>query len=85
MASLTRAKIDAKNKGHQYVQDKYGMSFYNKYQSQLQRATGSAPGRSKAYNQQSIKTLLQSPPDTMTMREFDLDLKMVVRHLRKQT
>lgn len=45
MASITRAKIEAKNRGMQYVLDKYGQNFFNKYKSQLQRATGTAPGR----------------------------------------
>lgn len=51
MASVLQAKIDAKNKGKAYVQDKYGMAFYNKYQSQLERATGTAPGRAKGQSQ----------------------------------
>ncbi len=63
MASVLQAKIDAKNRGKQYVQDKYGMGFYNKYQSQLERATGTAPGRAKG---QSVANKAPNPTGQYT-------------------
>jgi hypothetical protein len=47
MASLYRAKIEAKNKGMNYIIDKYGQAFWNRNKMALQRATGRAPGRDK--------------------------------------
>ncbi len=61
MASLSRAKYEAKNKGKQYIIDKYGMAFYNRNRQALDRATGTSPGRSQKYNQQSIKNAPPKP------------------------
>lgn len=59
MASLYQAKLDAKNKGMDYVLDKYGQNFVTRNKKALDMAVSRSPNRSPAFNRQSI---LNKPP-----------------------